>query len=79
MENTFWTAFAASLLAALVTSIGICVIRRFEKWGRNNSIYFVCFAAGVLISVSFLHRTARAAGRPRRPRLFSGTSAPSGA
>ncbi len=55
MANTFWTAFGASLLAALVTSIGIYVIRRFEQWGRNNSIYFICFAAGVLISVSFLH------------------------
>ena len=55
MENTFWTAFGASVLAALVTSIGIYVIRRFERWGREHSIYFVCFAAGVLISVSFLH------------------------
>jgi len=55
MENTFWTAFGASVLAALVTSIGIYVIRRFERWGREHTIYFVCFAAGVLISVSFLH------------------------
>jgi ZIP family zinc transporter/zinc and cadmium transporter len=55
MENTFWTAFGASLLAALVTAIGIYVIRRYEAWGRRYSIYFVCFAAGVLISVSFLH------------------------
>ena len=55
MENTFWTAFGASSLAALVTSIGIYVIRHFERWGRENSIYFICFAAGVLISVSFLH------------------------
>ena len=55
METAFWTAFGASALAALVTSIGIYVIRRFEKWGRENTIYFVCFAAGVLISVSFLH------------------------
>jgi len=55
MENTFWTAFGASALAALVTSIGIYVIRRFERWGRQNTIYFICFAAGVLISVSFLH------------------------
>jgi len=55
MENTFWTAFGASFLAALVTSVGIYVIRHFERWGRQNSIYFVCFAAGVLISVSFLH------------------------
>ena len=40
MDNSFWTAFGASMLAALVTAAGI---------------YVVCFAAGVLISVSFLH------------------------
>lgn len=55
MENTFWTALGSSGLAALVTSAGIYVIRRFEAWGEKNSIYFVCFAAGTLISVSFLH------------------------
>jgi zinc and cadmium transporter len=55
MESTFWTAFGASALAALVTAIGIWVIRHYEAWGRRYSIYFVCFAAGVLISVSFLH------------------------
>jgi len=54
MENTFWTALGASSLAALVTCVGIYVIRHFERWGRENSIYFICFAAGVLISVSFL-------------------------
>ena len=55
MVNTFWTALGASALAALMTTIGIYVIRRFEEWGRRNTIYFVCFAAGTLISVSFLH------------------------
>lgn len=60
MENTFFKAFGASLLAALVTSIGIYVIRRFERWGREKTIYFVCFAAGVLISVSFLHLIPKA-------------------
>jgi zinc and cadmium transporter len=55
MENKFWTALGASLLAALVTGIGIYTIRHFGAWGRKYSIYFVCFAAGVLISVSFLH------------------------
>jgi zinc transporter ZupT len=55
MVNSFWTALGASTMAAVVTSIGIYVIRRFERWGRENTIYFVCFAAGVLISVSFLH------------------------
>lgn len=55
MENTFWSALAASLLAALVTSLGIYTIRRFAGWGHRNSTYFMCFAAGVLISASFLH------------------------
>ncbi|GAB4303401.1 MAG: hypothetical protein Kow0083_14470 [Methylophaga sp.] len=55
MENTFWSAFVASMLAASVTAIGIYVIRHFESWGRKHSIYFICFAAGVLITVSFLH------------------------
>lgn len=55
METHFWTAFAASLLAAAVTTAGLVVIRRYEAWGRANTTYFACFAAGVLISVSFLH------------------------
>lgn len=55
MDETFWTALAASTTAAAVTTTGIFVIRRFEAWGRRNSTYFVCFAAGVLITVSFLH------------------------
>ncbi len=50
MENTFWMALGASSLAALVTAIGIYTIRHFEAWGRKYSIYFICFAAGVLIS-----------------------------
>jgi len=55
MENTFWTALTTSTLAALVTSIGIYTIQRFSDWGHRNSTYFICFAAGVLISASFLH------------------------
>jgi zinc transporter ZupT len=74
MENTFWTALGASSLAATVTTIGIYVIRRFEPWGRRNTIYFVCFAAGVLISVSFLHIIPKAFSmNAKAPRyLFAG-------
>lgn len=38
-----------------MTTAGIYVIRRFKAWGNKNTIYFICFAAGVLVSVSFLH------------------------
>jgi len=55
MQHAFWPAFAASVVAAVVTAAGIFTIRRHEAWGRRYGIYFVCFAAGVLISVSFLH------------------------
>lgn len=55
MESTFWTALSTSLIAALVTSLGIYTIRRFAQWGQRNTAYFMSFAAGVLISASFLH------------------------
>ena len=55
MDNTFWTALMASCSAAVVTTIGIYTIRHYEEWGRRNTAYFMCFAAGVLIAASFLH------------------------
>jgi hypothetical protein len=55
MEESFLPAFAPSLLAAAVTTLGIVALRRYENWAHNNATYFVCFAAGVLIAVSFLH------------------------
>lgn len=55
MGNTFWTAFTTSILAALITSLGIFTVRRFSQWANRNITYFMCFAAGVLISASFLH------------------------
>ena len=74
MAHTFWTAFGASVLVAAVTFMGIFVIRRFERWSRENSVYFVCFAAGVLISVSFLHIIPKAFSmQPAAPfYLFAG-------
>jgi zinc and cadmium transporter len=55
MEQTFWTAGVASLIACAVTTSGIFAIRRYEVWARQNTTYFACFAAGVLIAVSLLH------------------------
>jgi zinc transporter ZupT len=60
MQNTFWTALLTSLAAAVVTSLGIWTIRRFADWGHRNTAYFMCFAAGVLISASFLHMIPKA-------------------
>jgi zinc and cadmium transporter len=68
MQGHFWIAFAASALAALVTTAGIGVIRRYEGWGRRNTTYFACFAAGVLLAASFLHLVPKSfALAPRAP------------
>ncbi|MEA3375644.1 MAG: ZIP family metal transporter [Chloroflexota bacterium] len=53
--QTFWTVMAASSLACVVTTIGIVAISRRGRWARERSPYFMSFAAGVLISVSFMH------------------------
>jgi ZIP family zinc transporter len=60
MERLFWAPFLVSLCAAAVTGAGIGVIRRYEDWALKNAPYFACFAAGVLITVSFLHIVPRA-------------------
>jgi len=52
---SFWTALTTSVFGAMVTGLGIFTIRRFASWGQRNSTYFMCFAAGVLITASFLH------------------------
>jgi zinc and cadmium transporter len=52
---SFAAVILASFLACAVTTIGIYVISKYEEWGREHSAYFMCFAAGVLISVSFMH------------------------
>ncbi|WP_321396166.1 ZIP family metal transporter [Emcibacter sp.] len=53
-----------------MTTTGLLVIRRFEDWANRNSIYFASFAAGVLISVSFLHIVPRAIGMTSQAPVF---------
>ncbi len=53
--STIAAVILASFLACAVTTIGITVISKYEQWGREHSAYFMSFAAGVLISVSFMH------------------------
>jgi zinc and cadmium transporter len=55
MENGFIAPMSASLVAGAVTIAGILVVRHFEDWARSNTTYFISFAAGILIAVSFLH------------------------
>jgi len=55
LTNTFGAVILASFMACGVTTIGIYVISKYEQWGKEHSAYFMSFAAGVLISVSFVH------------------------
>jgi zinc and cadmium transporter len=60
MEQTLWPPIIASLCTAIVTTAGIVAIRRYQDWALRNASYFASFAAGVLISVSFLHIVPKA-------------------
>lgn len=53
--DAFAAVATASFLACAVTTIGIWMISRYQEWGTKHSVYFISFAAGVLISVSFVH------------------------
>ena len=53
--SVFGAVLLASSLACVVTTVGIYVIGQYERWGSRNAVYFMSFAAGVLISVSFIH------------------------
>jgi zinc and cadmium transporter len=55
LTSGFAAVILASFLACAVTTIGIYIISKYEQWGRQHSAYFMSFAAGVLISVSFMH------------------------
>jgi len=52
--NTFtWIAIFA-ISSAIVNSIGIFVIYKNKKWTSKVTAYFMCFAAGVLISTPLM-------------------------
>lgn len=55
LDDRFWPCLLASCSAAGFTTLGISAIRQHGEWARRNGMYFVCFAAGVLIAASFLH------------------------
>lgn len=55
MVDGFFAAATASMAAAAVTTTGILTIRHYREWAENNTVMFIAYAAGVLVSVSFLH------------------------
>jgi zinc and cadmium transporter len=59
MDNFLWVILASSPACAVI-SIGIFVINKFANWGNQNIAYFLSFAAGILLSVSFIHVVPKA-------------------
>jgi zinc and cadmium transporter len=70
LTYTFGVVILASFLACVVTTVGIFSISRYEEWGTNNAVYFMSFAAGVLISVSFIHIIPKSIGMNASAPLF---------
>jgi len=54
MSNTFIWISVFAILAALVNSLGILAIFKYKKWAEKAKTYFMCFAAGILISVPLM-------------------------
>jgi zinc transporter ZupT len=66
----FLPTIIAGLIAAVVTTTGIFIINRYAKWGTKNVVYFMSFAAGVLISVSFMHIVPKSLEMSRYAPIF---------
>ena len=68
--HQFLSVMAASMLACGVTSLGIFLISRRADWSQRNAVFFMAFASGVLITVSFLHLIPKALETNPRGALF---------
>ncbi|MBN1788869.1 MAG: ZIP family metal transporter [Bacteroidales bacterium] len=53
-DSTFiWIAIFA-ILAAIVNGLGMFILFKFRTWAEKAKTYFMCFAAGVLISTPLM-------------------------
>jgi zinc and cadmium transporter len=50
-----WLALAVSLVAAAVTVSGILAVRMREEWVQTHRAMLTAFAAGILLTIAFLH------------------------
>jgi len=53
-SNTFFWIALFAIIAALVNGAGILIIFRYKEWAGKAKTYFMCFAAGVLISTPLI-------------------------
>ncbi len=53
-SNIFLWIAVFAVIAAAVNGIGIIIIFKYRKWAEKAKTYFMCFAAGVLISTPLM-------------------------
>jgi len=53
-SNTFIWIMGFALLSALVNGLGILAIFRYREWAEEAKNYFMCFAAGILVSTPLI-------------------------
>lgn len=53
-NNTFIWIAGFAISAAVVNTLGILTIFRFREWAKKVKTYFICFAAGMLISTPLM-------------------------
>jgi len=54
LSNTFVWVAGFALSAALVNGLGILAIIRYREWAEKSKSYFMCFAAGILVSTPLM-------------------------
>lgn len=50
-SDTFIWMAGFALISALVNTLGIWAIFKHRRWAERAKVYFICFAAGVLVTV----------------------------
>jgi phosphatidylserine synthase len=53
-NNTFFWIALFAILAAIINWLGIFILYRYRNWAIQSKPYFICFAAGVLISTPLM-------------------------
>jgi zinc and cadmium transporter len=54
LSNTFIWLAAFAIASSIVNALGILAIVKYRKWAEKAKTYFMCFAAGILISTPLM-------------------------
>ena len=63
LSDTFIYIASFALISALINGLGILAISKNRKWAEKAKTYFICFAAGMLVSTPLLMTLPIAIGK----------------